>query len=325
MDLSIIIPVYNVSKYIEKCILSVLNNNLEQGYEIIVIDDASPDNSVEIVKGMMEIYPQIKLFRQENKGLGGARNKGVDNAKGQYVLFLDADDYLKENALVSVLDFSKQNALDILEYGAVGVTEEGAEVYRNSQSSSTILRGTEYLAAIHYMNSACNKLYRVAFLNKKKLRFKERIFIEDFEFNTRAFYFAKKVQAIDYILGCFVQTKNSITRNTNPSKNLKMVKDIHEVINLTVAFQQKESAINASRDTFFKDRIAFLTVTLLYNIFKLGIDKVQRKLLINSLISKGLYPVNTVLKDKKKNLFRVVANYKFVFLQVCNLRCFIEK
>jgi len=325
MDLSIIIPVYNVSKYIEKCILSVLNNNLEQGYEIIVIDDASPDNSVEIVKGMMKIYPQIKLFRQENKGLGGARNTGIVNAEGQYVLFLDADDYLKEKALVSVLGFAKENALDILEFGAIGITEEGAEVYRNSQSTATILNGTEYLTAVNYMNSSCNKLYRVAFLNEKRLRFKERIFIEDFEFNTRAFYFAQKVQAVGNILGCFVQSKNSITRNTNPIKNLKMVNDIHDVLNLTLAFQQKESVINVSEVTFFKDRIAFLTVTLLYNIFKLGIDKAQRKLLINSLISKGLYPVNTIIKDKKKNLFRVVANYKFVFSQICNLRYLIKK
>jgi hypothetical protein len=88
---------------------------------------------------------------------------------------------------------------------------------------------------------------------------------------------------------------------------------------------QKESVLNPTRTNFFKDRIAFLTVTLLYNILKLGIDKAQRKLILNSLMSKGLYPVNTALKDKKKNLFRVVANYKFVFLQVCNLRCFIEK
>ena len=117
MLLSVIIPVYNVEKYIEKCILSVVNNNLQiNEYEIIVIDDESPDNSVSIVRSMLKIHPQIKLISQKNKGLGGARNTGVLNASGEYVLFLDADDYLKENALKNVITFASENKLDILGY-----------------------------------------------------------------------------------------------------------------------------------------------------------------------------------------------------------------
>ena len=84
MKLSVIIPVYNVEKYIEKCILSVINNDLELiEYEIIVVDDESPDGSVIIIKKMQKRYPQVKLFRQNNLGLGGARNTGIKNASGK--------------------------------------------------------------------------------------------------------------------------------------------------------------------------------------------------------------------------------------------------
>ena len=321
MLLSVIIPVYNVEKYIEKCILSVINNNLQiEDYEIIVVDDESPDNSVAIVRSMMISHTQIKLISQKNKGLGGTRNTGVLNASGEYVLFLDADDYLKENALKNVITFASENKLDILEFGAIGVCEKGNEVYKNSKSTATIVSGFEYLDNTNYMNSACNKLYAVSFLNKYELRFKERIFIEDFEFNTRAFYYATKVQATANILGCFVQTANSITRNVNSEKNLKMVEDIEEVINLTLKFEKEASNFRPNINKIFKERIAFLTVTLLYNLLKLSIKKKQLKLIIENLKQKKLYPIQTPIRNKNKNLFRVVGNIEFVFFQLCNLK-----
>ena len=326
MELSVIIPVYNVEKYIKNCILSVINNDLKlKDLEIIVVDDESNDNSVSIVQNMMRSYAQIKLISQKNKGLGGARNTGVLNASGVYVLFLDADDYLKENALKNVIAFASENKLDILEYGAVGVCEKGNEVYRNSKSTDTIAPGYEYLDNTNYMNSACNKLYAVSFLNKYELRFEERIFIEDFEFNTRAFYYASKVQAIENILGCFVQTTNSITRNVNRANNLKMVQDIEEVINLTLKFEKEASNFRPNINKIFRERIAFLTVTLLYNLIKLSIDKKQRQLIIENLKQKKLYPIKTPIRNKNKNLFRVVGNNEFVFLQLCNLRQFLKK
>jgi glycosyltransferase involved in cell wall biosynthesis len=307
MLLSVIIPVYNVEKYVEKCILSVINNNLKsEDYEIFVVEDESPDGSVAIVNKLMARYPQIKLFSQKNKGLGGARNTGILNASGKYVLFLDADDYLKENTLKNIITFAIENKLDILEFGAIGVSEKGDEVYKNSKSTDIVISGFEYLDNTNYMNSACNKLYAVSFLNKYALKFKERIFIEDFEFNTRAFYYATKVQVIANILGCFVQTANSITRNVDGQKNLKMVEDIQEVIDLTLKFEKEESNFRPNINKIFKKRIAFLTVTLLYNLMKLSIVKKQRKLIIEGLKRKKLYPIKTPIRNK--NLFRIVSN-----------------
>jgi glycosyltransferase involved in cell wall biosynthesis len=325
MVVSVIIPVYNVEKYIEKCILSVVNNNLQiNEYEIIVIDDESQDNSASIVRSMMKIHPQIKLISQKNKGLGGARNSGVLNASGEYVLFLDADDYLKENALKNVTAFASENKLDILEYGAIGVTEKGDEVYKYSKPVEAISDGYEYLTKIQYMNSACNKLYATQFLKSNQLQFVEQIFIEDFEFNTKAFYYAKRVKAVEDILGCFVQSPNSITRNVSVERNSKMVHDIEFVIDLTIKFAQEKSNISSKVKNVFKERIAFLIVTLLYNLIKLSIHKNQSKLIIERLKFKKIYPIKTTIRDRNKNLFRLFVNNEHLFFQLIKFNIFLK-
>jgi len=324
MILSVIVPVYNVEKYIEKCILSIINNNLQiHEYEIIVIDDESPDNCVSIVQSMMKIHPQIKLISQKNKGLGGARNTGVLNASGEYVLFLDSDDYLKKNALKNVITFAVENKLDILEFGAIGVSENGDEVYRNSKFTDTINEGYIYLANIQYMHSACNKLYATQFLKCNQLQFVEQIFIEDFEFNTRAFYYAKRVQAIANILGCFVQTDNSITRNLDKNKNKKMVFDIKNVIYSTIIFSKEASKNKEVYSDVLDERIGFLSVTLFYTMLKLNIDSDIRKKIIDDLRKEKLFPIKVHINDSKKNAFKLIANNEFIYNLCCKIKSLI--
>lgn len=91
MDLSIIIPVYNASKLLERCLDSIFEQKTQYSYEVILIDDGSTDNSIEIIKERKE--PNIILYKQQNSGPSVARNKGVELAKGDYCAYLDADDY----------------------------------------------------------------------------------------------------------------------------------------------------------------------------------------------------------------------------------------
>ena len=101
---SIIIPVYNVEDYIKKCLDSVFNQTYTN-YEVIVVNDGTKDNSMKIVKNY-----DVRIINQENQGLSMARNNGVKKAKGEYILFLDSDDYLEENTLQEI-----ENVLDYLE------------------------------------------------------------------------------------------------------------------------------------------------------------------------------------------------------------------
>ena len=122
IQLSIIIPMYNVEKYIHKCIHSVVQNNLKRDdFEIIIVDDESPDNSLSIATEIAKEFDNITIISQKNKGLGGARNTGIQNAKGKYVLFLDSDDFYTPNSLETILKIAFDNELEILEFGAIVV------------------------------------------------------------------------------------------------------------------------------------------------------------------------------------------------------------
>ena len=101
---SIIIPMYNVENYIEKCVCSAYNQDLkETEFEIIAVDDESPDNSLKLISTLAQKHSNIFVVSQKNRGLGGARNTGIKHAKGDYLLFLDADDFYIENTLKKII------------------------------------------------------------------------------------------------------------------------------------------------------------------------------------------------------------------------------
>lgn len=113
IKISVIIPVYNTQDYLKECIDSVLNQTLAD-FEVICINDGSEDNSLDILKGYHDMDNRIKIVSQENRGLGASRNVGLHMAKGEYVLFLDSDDYLREDALESLYSMAIGNDLDLI-------------------------------------------------------------------------------------------------------------------------------------------------------------------------------------------------------------------
>jgi len=110
---SVIIPVYKVEEYLRECLDSVVNQTLDN-IEIICVDDGSPDHSADIVLEYTEKYPNVKLIRKENGGLSSARNAGLDVATGEYVYFLDSDDYIEPDMLLNLLNLAEQNNLEII-------------------------------------------------------------------------------------------------------------------------------------------------------------------------------------------------------------------
>ena len=126
MRLSIIIPIYNVEKYIERCINSIFEQNLaSEDYEVLLIDDETPDQSGEIVKKIAESRDNYHYIFQKNKGLGGARNTGILHAKGNYILFLDSDDWLDRNSISELLNEVHQLDLDILIFNMKNISSNG--------------------------------------------------------------------------------------------------------------------------------------------------------------------------------------------------------
>lgn len=312
--ISIIIPMYNVAQYLKKCIDSVYAQGLQDSdFEVVIIDDESLDDSLDKAKKLTLEKKNVIIISQKNKGLGGARNTGIEYATGTYVLFLDSDDFLLPNKLKNIIKVAKENDLDVLEFGAKGIDKNGNIVYSISVcSENMVFNGIEYYRKFRYMDSACNKLYKRDFLNKNNLRFVEKIYVEDYEFNTRVFAIAQKVMAIPTIVSHFLQSTNSITRNNHPEKLKKMKQDIIEVIK-QIENQKNNSSIE--KHDFYNQRLSFLTATLFYQLFKNKASYNDFVDLKSQLTNDKMLFFNYPIYDKKKNYFRLIILKNFFLIK----------
>ncbi|MGB3776300.1 MAG: glycosyltransferase [Leeuwenhoekiella sp.] len=269
---SIIIPMYNVARFLETCVMSVLDQEIDHTeLEVLMIDDGSPDESREVAGQLAEKYAFIKVFSQKNKGLGGARNTGMEHATGKYIVFLDADDILLPKSLSKLIVLAENHNLDILEFGAQLIDEEGNVLSTVSKDSdAAVYTGIEYYAKIKYMNSACNKLYSTQFINDHDLQFTEKIYREDFEFNTRSFFHAKRIMATKVLGASFLQSSNSITRNKNKKAKDKYIEDYTKSLQLIEDFRNSQTLDkdNSATSKYFDERMAVSNLGLFYYMFK---------------------------------------------------------
>ena len=159
---SIIVPVYKVEKYLNKCVDSILNQSY-RNIEIILVDDGSPDNSG-VICDEYASDPKVKVIHQENMGLSGARNTGIDNSKGDYLMFIDSDDYIDKDMVQYLVDKSEQKNADIVICDYYNVIDD--EIKRNSYPATefTVRNKSKYEYLFNEYTIvtviACNKLYR---------------------------------------------------------------------------------------------------------------------------------------------------------------------
>lgn len=198
MKLSVIVPMYNSQNYIERCINSIINQNIDD-MEIILINDGSIDSTKYIVQKYADIYPNIKLINKEkNQGIGAARNTGLKVAKGEYITFVDSDDYIECGMYKEMYKLGKENDSDLVMCSYLRKYKDLDEevklninqdyiVYNRIQIEKNIIptfvKNIEY--GYYYV---WNKLYKKDFLYKNNIYFKEKIkFAEDWFFNLDVF------------------------------------------------------------------------------------------------------------------------------------------
>lgn len=240
MILSIVIPMFGVEKYIEKCLMSCINQDVEIGcdYEIICINDGTKDKSAEIAKQIAANYTGIVVVDQENGGLSVARNNGLEKAQGDYVWFVDSDDYIEENCLGRILSFFK-NELDILQLQYRHVYEdETPPLDIKICKINGIKSGQEVTEQGGLPTPVQFSIYRTKFLRKHKLNFVKGIYHEDAEFKPRVTYLAKTITSDFHISYNYLQRlSGSITSGFKLKNGLDLLK----VMNSLLAFvnQQK--------------------------------------------------------------------------------------
>ena len=231
MRFSIIIPVYNVEKYIRKCMETVMGQTFRD-YEVIVVDDESPDNSMAIVAEFAEKYPgMVTMIRQKNTRQGGARNRGVREAKGEYLIFVDSDDYVSLNMLEAVDEQIQKHASDIICFKCALVTPDGR--FLREEGLGQLLPG-KYVPArdkqvVLLPTGPVHKAFRREFYLESGFAFPEKVLYEDAV--TRLLYAkASEIVLFDTCLYYYVQSANSSMRQKPSEKML----DILTVTDLTM-------------------------------------------------------------------------------------------
>ena len=224
MRISIIIPVYNVEHYLERCIKSVESQNIPfDSYEVIAVNDGSTDGSLSLLNSLALQYTNIRIISQDNKGLSEARNTGIKNASGKYIMLVDSDDWIKENCLNTILSECEDNDLDLLRICAANVIENKPIRRFSLQNGAEIISGRKVIAN-GYQVCAPFTIYKRSLLEDNNISFYPGIFHEDNEFTPRVYYYAQRVGGINDLIYFVYQNPNSITRTTNPKKSFDNIK-----------------------------------------------------------------------------------------------------
>ena len=209
---SIIVPVYNVEKYIGKCLDSLVNQTIDD-YEVIVVNDGTPDNSQEIIDKYAVKYPNIvKPVIKKNGGLSDARNYGLKYAKGDYIGFVDSDDYVEHSMFEKLYNKAKENDFDITVCDINYVYDEKTVRVSSLISRDIFTKEGVREAMINIYPAAWNKLYKRKLFNNN-VRFKKGVWYEDVEFLYRLFPYIDSIGTVKEALINYVQRDNSIIRS----------------------------------------------------------------------------------------------------------------
>ena len=224
MKISIIVPVYNVEQYIVKCIDSIIKQDFDkQKYEILVIDDGCKDNSINLVKNTFKDIENLKIIHQKNKGLSAARNTGLKNASGEYIIFIDSDDFIEEDFCKTLYEYISVNNLDVV-FGSYKFYFNDKKIipcksiYDNEKILSREDGIKKLLKKKTYRAEVWDDIYKREFIEQNNIRFIEGVINEDEAFTLEVLIKASKIGYLNYNGYIYRQREGSITKNINYEK-----------------------------------------------------------------------------------------------------------
>lgn len=312
--ISIIIPVYNAENYLEECLQSISNQSFRD-FEILAINDGSTDHSLEILEKYQEKEPRLKIFSQENKGVSAARNLGLENTFGDYITFVDADDYIKDNYLENLLQIMNCSAeIDMSVCGFIGSEIRNVEKNKIEINSENIKILIELFNRFLLFTPVC-KFYKKEIISNNKLRFIEGLNIaEDLLFNIEYLKKIKVIETTDYIGYHYRIIKDSLSKKISLEKFISIEKSIKEIeaffINIT---KHNTAYINYVNKLKFWNTYDALHA-LLNN--KNNISNKEIKIWIKTILKFQYFEKSTYAKEKKSLLMKVcdIRNPLLIYL-----------
>lgn len=302
LKLSIIVPVYKVEQYLRKCVDSLLDQDLVDGeYEIILVDDGSPDSCGDICEDYAAKYSQVRVIHQKNGGLSAARNSGIAASQGKYVQFVDSDDYLELNVLKTLVEKMETDKLDILRFNYRNVNERYEVFEPNKVSKPFVDYRDEVCDGLTFLNERLGfGCYAWQFMIRRELLdgciFKEGIYLEDTEWTPRLLMKAHKVTSTDLMVYDYLIRKGSITQSVDENKKRKVLNDL---LLLVDSLNTQKSVVKDKR--WFEGMIAHVAISIISyvsNNYYAERVSVCRNLESKSVFPLSLYHSTTATKKK---------------------------
>lgn len=309
-DISIIVPIYNAEKYLNKCIKSLINQT-KQELEFVLVNDGSTDTSEEIIKSYKD--KRIKHFKNKNQGIGKTRNFGIDKATGKYIMFLDSDDYLATHACEELFNRAEKDNLDLVIndfYRVDEETEKQEEIKILDFKNTTLKENKNLLLDVNL--APWNKLYKTELLKKNKIKFVEDLKYEDAPFVIEAMDKAKKIGHLNKFLNYYIIHKNSETTVRD-----KKIFDIIEIVDKIRKYFSKRKE--------FTETVDKLSVRILTN-YTIQQRVQQDREVGKEFIDKAFKYMKENIPDYKDNKYyenrgflrRTIEKNKFLTKTYCN-------
>jgi len=250
--ISVIVPVYNIEKYIDKNLNSLVNQTY-QNIEIIVVNDGTKDNSEEIINRYLKLYGEkIKYYKKKNGGLSSARNYGLSKSSGKYIIFIDGDDYVEPNLIEKLYNSCKENDSDIAICDIFDHYEnlDKINIYKNFVPENYVSIYDDKRQLLNRF-AAWNKIFKKDLFNEKTMRFEEGKIYEDLRLIPKLYLEANKISYVKEPLYHYIIREGSIMTSSGIKKNMDIISAFRDIVD----YFKKKNVYDK-----FKDEIEYLVI-----------------------------------------------------------------
>ena len=283
MKVSIIVPVYNVEKYLDRCLESLVNQTLRD-IEILVVNDGTKDNSQKIIDKYAKMDSRVIPFKKKNGGLSDARNYALPHVKGEYIAFVDSDDYVEATMYEKMYQEAIRGKYDIVECDYIWEYPDRQVIDRSNVEDN-------YFTDIRV--PAWNKLYKTELVQEKQLQFPVGLHYEDIAFCYEILPWTENIGYVKETLYHYIQRDDSIA-NTQDVR----VRELYDILNIVLEYYQQNKLLPK-----YHDEIEYVFVRYIFGRSFYRISSLEDKKLRNQYLKEGYDLLNEKFPHWKKNKF----------------------
>lgn len=329
MKISLVVPVYNTEKFLNRCLSSLISQNVpSEDVEIIIVDDGSTDGSSKIIDNFVNRFANLRKISQVNTGLGAARNAGIEVASGEYIWFIDSDDFIKEGCLEKIVD-QLDGLVDAVAFNFSCADEDGNDI--KWVDFKFVSDGCPEMTGPRFFNLNFKWTYCWLFVFKRELflkneiRFESRINMQDAELLPRFLYCSKIVKLINVDAYTYVKRKSSYINSNDKSVRERYFDSVITVYGRLSSFYKSVSKNSLDMDEGLIKKLESIKEILFlsYAYDDMNVDAARNRL--SKLKDNGLYPFDVFLQNDgllMQNKFRIILKILLNLFPLFTLQVF---